>query len=633
MENKHSTKVVRLLRREPVATRITLPKKTNKVLEFSVDIGQVKYSESKNVTRVMLTSRANEKTAYKNDLDKAFYKKEQRFEYGFAFASGIMPKLASVFLIPMILIYPLYPAYAAEESITQNASSTEATTPPSSSNALQSGKNDSNDKPQTTADNSAATSSLIAPDASSTSAIPSTSEGAVLGSVATSTTESATDTPSTPPVSEVGSGTRNDTSTSTPTPISKSQGTASDTPPVILAPQGGSSGSNNTASSTATTTLPNDASSTEIRSVGSVSVGTDVINVSANSTTSVEAVVEKVHTQSAEELAQEIIKQKEDSMRASIRKEVEGEYSKGCLTIDNLGYYCLKDPKGQSGSLTPSGVVTGVNSQLVGGSAYKQIFMTKGGASTQITHDEWDDTFPSIDVSGKSIVWQGNVNGRWQIFFASAATATTPAIIALTHSNESNFNPRVDGDDVVWQGWVDGNWEIFLAEHLSPENYLPANNFSVENTRLGIDHAWKVTRITSNSVHDMFPSVSGGLVTWQSFQDNAWAVYAYSIKTGATTKLSTAGAKSENPRFAITWDERTPEGAAHMVGYDIASGKTIDLTSEARQVSDDSKPYQPQAPISQDNQAALPPPATTTATTSVMKGDGDDGSTANGLGV
>ncbi len=603
MENKHSTKVVRLMRRAHPATRIVAPEKRSKVPELFVDLARARHIESNDTSRVMLTSSGSTTTAHKGDhaLAETFYKKSNNPEYGFAFASGVIPKLASLFLIPMILIYPLYPAYAADESVTQSATSTDATTLPSTSEGGHSGGVAASDKSQAAAE-IPVTPPVSSTDASSTTGVSSNALGAVLGDATTS------------------------------------QGTASDTPPVVVTPEGGGSASDDNASSTATTTLQNDASSTDMSTASSsVNVGTANADSSALATTTEEAAPENVHTPSAEELAQEIIKQKEDSMRASIRKEVEGEYSKGCLTIDNIGYYCLKDPKGQSGSLTPSEVVTGVNSQLGEGSAYKQIFMTKGGASTQLTHDLWDDTFPSIDVSGKSIVWQGNVNGRWQIFFANAATSSTPAITALTHSNESNFNPRVDGDDVVWQGWVDGNWEIFLAEHLAPANYLSDNNIPVENTRLGIDHSWKVTRITTNSVHDMFPSVSGGLVTWQSFQDNTWAVYAYSIKTGATTKLSSDGAKSENPRFAITWDERTPEGAAHMVGYDIASGKTIDLTSEARQVSDDTKPYQPQAPISQDNQAALPPPAIATATSTSMKSGGDDDgvgtTTTNGLDI
>ena len=190
----------------------------------------------------------------------------------------------------------------------------------------------------------------------------------------------------------------------------------------------------------------------------------------------------------------------------------------------------------------------------------------------------------------------------------------------------------MDGDDIVWQGWADGNWEIFLAERVPLESVLVGDALSPSNKSLGVNVEWKVTRLTTNSMHDMFPSIAGGLVTWQSFQDNVWSVYAYSMKTGGTTKLSQGGAKSENPRFAITWDERTPEGRARMVGYDIATGKVIDLTDAARQVNDGGIPYHPvDAPISQENQAALPTAGS--STTTAQKNDADGTPTDNGLDV
>jgi beta propeller repeat protein len=323
---------------------------------------------------------------------------------------------------------------------------------------------------------------------------------------------------------------------------------------------------------------------------------------------------------------------KEDSLRATIRKEVEDEFTKGCVSLDTTGYYCLKDKSSSSGALTPSTVITDVSSEPDTSGSYKQIFMTMGGERTQLTHDSWDNTFPTIDVSGKSLVWQGNVSGRWQVFYASVATSGIPEVLQLTHSNESNFNPKVDGDDVVWQGWVNGNWEIFFAHRLTPNAYYSTSTLPEVNTMLGIDTTWSVTRITNNGGHDMFPSVAGGLVTWQSFTDNAWNVYVYSVKTGATVQLSKGGEKNENPRFAITWDARKEGGNARMVGYDIATGKTIDLTEEARTVNDN-KPYTPTAPITAQDQAALPITNTGTSTTAKSEGDGTGSSTPNGLDV
>jgi hypothetical protein len=148
---------------------------------------------------------------------------------------------------------------------------------------------------------------------------------------------------------------------------------------------------------------------------------------------------------------------------------------------------------------------------------------------------------------------------------------------------------------------------------------------------LGIDNTWHVTRLTTNDTHDMFPAIAAGLVTWQSSQGGSWNVYAYSIKTGATTQLSHDGIKSENPRFAVTWDEHDANGNARMVGYDIASGKTIDISNEARNTPSGSAPYRPtETPISQPNQAALPPTGGTGTTTIKVDGDSDGGANAFG---
>ncbi len=503
-------------------------------------------------------------------------------------AHGILGKVTVLLLIPMLFVYPLLPAYAADESITRSASSTDATT----SDATVSAVTPPSDTPAPPTDTSAQ---------DETSSSDATLSGVVLGEATTTdassseeTSSEATDASSTIDDLGVASTTENETGSSTEEELI-----------------------------TGTSTEAVATSTDEIAST------TPVVEEEATST---EDVSDIAPAPTAEELAAQMVAQKEEMMRVNIRKEVETEFSKGCLTIDNIGYYCLKDPGTNAGALAPSVGVTSVTSRADTSGTYKQIFMTKGGEDIQLTHDAWDNTFPSMDVSGKSIVWQGEVSGRWQIFFADTATSGLPALFALTHSSESNFNPRVDGDAVVWQGWVDGNWEIFLAERILPAVGLSGDAVPPLNKSLGIDGSWKVTRLTSNSVHDMFPAIAGGLITWQSFQDNAWSVYAYSLKTGATTKLSSGGAKSENPHFAITWDERTPEGAARMVGYDIASGKTIDLTNEARQVNDNSAPYHPaDAPISQQNQAALP--VNTSGTSTNMKSDSGDGVTGNGLDI
>ena len=504
----------------------------------------------------------------------------------FALARGIVGKFATLLLLPMIFFYPLAPVYAADETATSSivtetplAPARETTTPADSLAA---------DLGSAVSGAAASVASLFAGEDSTTSAATLVASD----TVAISTTS---ETVATTTGDSTATTTDSDAVSTTTTPFASSTSLVS-----------GDSNHGDAASSTDT------ASSTA-----------DIAETTASST----EVVAPVKT--AQEIAGEMLREKEDSLRASIRKEVEDEYAKGCVSLDSTGYYCLKNRDSGMAPLAPSSAVTAVRSDQDSGGQYKQIFMTRGGEEVELTHDAWDNAFPAMDVAGHSIVWQGNVNGRWQIFFANTTTLGTSSVIQVTHSNESNFNPKVDGNDIVWQGWVDGNWEVFLAEHLASSSLLAV--LPRENTELGIDNTWKVTRITTNSVHDMFPAVAGGLVTWQSFQDNAWNVYVYSMKTGATQKISEGGEKSEQPRFAITWDQRSDSGDARMVGYDIATGKTIDLTNEARQVNDEKSPYRPSAPISQPDQAALPI-ASATGTSTNMK-EGGDGSLGNDLGI
>lgn len=521
-------------------------------------------------------------------------------------AEGVLGKLAAFLLIPTMLIYPILPAYAAEDV---SSPSPVAVPAPSST------------------DTTATTDSLGTPPADA--GIIATVAGAVADLVNAILPGSSTSTDTTS-TSDTGTTTAPTSSDATTTLLTDT--TATDTPPILPGDGGGNASSTDAtttpplfgdgthASSTTTTTPFTTASSTE-----STASSTDETASSTEDVATTTPLADEVAGPTNDEIIAQKLAQKEDAMRISIRKEVETEFTKGCVTLDTVGYYCLKDHQSDTGgALAPSTAISGVVSEIDPASSYKQIFVTRGTLTTMITHDAWDNAFPSDDLTGSALVWQGNVNGRWQIFYADATAATgTPQAIQLTHSSESNFNPRVDGTDVVWQGWVDGNWEIFFAEHLTPENFIASTSIPKENQLLGIDHEWKVTRITQNTMHDMFPSIAGELITWQSFKDNAWNIYVYSMKTHATSQLSHSGDKSEKPRFAITWDERSPEGAARMVGYDIASGKALDLTSEARQVNDE-KPYskEPQAPISQPNQAALPV-STSTATSTTGKTDGD----------
>ena len=84
--------------------------------------------------------------------------------------------------------------------------------------------------------------------------------------------------------------------------------------------------------------------------------------------------------------------------------------------------------------------------------------------------------------------------------------------------------------------------------------------------------------------------------------------------------------KSENPHFAITWEERDEHGRSRLMSYDMSTGKKADLSQEAKKVSDDPFREKTPSPVSQPDQAALPV-TSNTGTSTPSRGDDDTGGT------
>lgn len=566
----------------------------------------------------------------------------------FPFFHGVFARGVSFMLVPLLFLYPLVPLYADEGG--------EASPPPpapiESAPPAPSSPESVNTPPVEVVEAVPTVDTPTTPDPSMESPAEDTvshegsSSGDPVLEMSNEGDTAAPDDVSTPAPSEGEVLGEADTGEENPAPLSQEEESPSEDNDALPPsdPEATSASSENTPTSSGSvteetseeagtsgmeegegevgTTTP---SLAEDDSLGELASSTDDLFASSTDDTFVEEVVhEPIPVESPEVIVARLLAEREAVLRNTLRQEVESEYTKGCIDMDGVGYYCLREtsPTLETSSVTS---VSRVDVESIPGSAYKQVVMTRGDTSIPITADAWDSAFASTDLSGHSIVWQGNINGRWQIFFADASGTSTPEIVRVTDSRESNFNPRVEGSTIVWQAWVDGNWEIYLATR-----YLPAdrpsddNPIPEENARLGITHEWNVERITANDDHDMFPSISGGLVTWQAFQNGTWNVMVYSMTTKTVAKISRDGVKSENPRFAVTWDERLADGTVRMMGYDIATGEVVDLTGAARESADRTNPYAPEAPITQTNQAALPSTSTGTASSSPARGDGDD---------
>ncbi|MBW2171413.1 MAG: hypothetical protein JRF69_05430 [Deltaproteobacteria bacterium] len=84
-------------------------------------------------------------------------------------------------------------------------------------------------------------------------------------------------------------------------------------------------------------------------------------------------------------------------------------------------------------------------------------------AIVPVTANAHADIAPHIH--GNYVVWQGYVDGDWEIFLYNIATEETTQV---TENDYDDFSPKTDGNDVVWVGYNRPGGEIFL--HLLTQN-------------------------------------------------------------------------------------------------------------------------------------------------------------------
>lgn len=111
-----------------------------------------------------------------------------------------------------------------------------------------------------------------------------------------------------------------------------------------------------------------------------------------------------------------------------------------------------------------------------------------GVAVTQITSNAYEDTLPRI--RGDYVVWQGYVDGDWDIFLYNIATGVTTRI--NDDNDYDDIMVQTDGTHVVWRGFTDGEWDIFLWDGI------------------------QIHTISDRGADDMSPHIADGLVVWTS---------------------------------------------------------------------------------------------------------------------
>lgn len=311
----------------------------------------------------------------------------------------------------------------------------------------------------------------------------------------------------------------------------------------------------------------------------------------------------------AEKMAAEAV------MREQIKKEVEAEMRAKCVSYGGDGYYCL-DESSEKRITSQSPVEQVISAPDPSGGGDKEIVLIKtlpeGESRTPITVNDIDDEFPSADGALRMIVWQSLVEGRWQIAYKEEGKT----IEYLTANSDGNGHPATDGKRIVWQGWSGDDWDIFIAEPSAGEVSFSGTTTSELQ---GIHPGWKVTRLSDNDQHDMFPKIAGNFVTWQEHRGGSWVVAVYDLTSGAMRTIEgDAGGTGEAPVVALIFKERTKDGQIFIRASDLATGQRIPLR-------DDEVPPPAKLPIPEQS-GALPLQNGTSSVTSIRAdGDGDGG--------
>ena len=111
---------------------------------------------------------------------------------------------------------------------------------------------------------------------------------------------------------------------------------------------------------------------------------------------------------------------------------------------------------------------------------------------TQITENTHEDSYPQ--TAGGYVVWQGRIDGDWEIFLYNANDKTIPAVIQITSNDYDDTSPKTDGNYVIWTAGSAPYGEIFIY-----------------------DIATKLTTpLTANNALDTNFKIFNGLVVWVS---------------------------------------------------------------------------------------------------------------------
>jgi beta propeller repeat protein len=184
-----------------------------------------------------------------------------------------------------------------------------------------------------------------------------------------------------------------------------------------------------------------------------------------------------------------------------------------------------------------------------------------GSTVIQVTDNFYEDSLPQI--KGDYVVWQGKVNGDWDVFICNIYTPE--ALIQIADNDYDDVAPQTDGNYVAWLGDSSAGGEIFL--------------YNVESG--------SITQITDNDNVDSPPQIADGRVVWasQEVSDSVepGEIMLYHISTGVTEQLTDDTLDDSDPKIdsnTVFWVQTDEEETTRLLIHDITAGTTTEAPED-----------------------------------------------------
>lgn len=218
-----------------------------------------------------------------------------------------------------------------------------------------------------------------------------------------------------------------------------------------------------------------------------------------------------------------------------------------CVAVGDGSFYCGSTTKDVEDSTDSIFAAPDKDGDL-------EIYLNLNGELSQLTDNNEDDAAPYYDPVSNSVVWHRlSQNDRYQIITLDLDSGEESQI---THDAVNNMEPSRYGDYIVWQRWVN-NWEIILYDGST------------------------TTQLTKNDIHDIAPSVNQNYVVWKTIVGDTQKIITYDLLSGKTQTLTetTDSDAVANMRLLYVFDSYTDTGDVITSGFDPKTGTLVPLNT------------------------------------------------------